>query len=138
MLNVLRLHLSSPGGGCSFDIPLYHYWLNQSANTRQEILKTWIAEFNNIRSASSLILQLVRESAKSTMKTAEHGFYQELLDPQVNLRLVRVGIPNNLSVYPEISLGRHFLSVRWFYPSIQERPTQYLQNINFYISHCTS
>lgn len=31
LLNNLRLHLSSPGGGCSFDIPVYHYWLQQPA-----------------------------------------------------------------------------------------------------------
>ena len=138
LLNNLRLHLASPGGGCSFDIPIYHYWLHQPAEQRQIMLKAWLTEFNNIRAASSLILQLVRESAKSNMKTAEHGFYQELLDPQINLRMIRVGIPIEIPAYPEISVGRHYLSVRFFTPSIQERPTQYLQHLQFWISHCNS
>lgn len=138
LLNNLRLHLASPGGGCSFDIPIYYYWLNQPAEQRQTLLKTWIAEFNNIRAASSLILQLIRESAKSNIKTAEHGFYQELLDPQINLRMIRVAIPIEIPAYPEISIGRHYLSVRFFTPSIQERPTQYLQHLQFWISHCNS
>jgi len=138
LLNNLRLHLTSPGGGCNFDIPLYHYWLNQSPEERQLTLKSWITEFNNIRAASSLILQLVREGAKSQQKTAEHGFYQELLDPQINLRLIRVAIPKNILACPEISIGRHYLSVRFYTPTIQERPPQYLQHLPFWISHCNS
>jgi cell division protein ZapD len=42
LLNNLRLHLASPGGGCSFDIPLYHYWLNQPAPERQNGLMNLI------------------------------------------------------------------------------------------------
>jgi len=138
LLNNLRLHLASPGGGCSFDIPVYHYWLQQPVNIRQATLVTWLAEFENIRIASSLILKLIREGAKSQQKTADHGFYQELLDPQINLRLIRVGIPLTVPAYPEISIGRHFLSVRFFAPSIAERPTQYLQHLPFWLTHCNS
>jgi len=138
LLNNLRLHLASPGGGCSFDIPLYYYWLNQPAIDRQTALKSWITEFDNIRAASSLILRLVREGAKQQQKTADHGFYQELLDPQTNLRLIRVAIPKDIQAYPEISIGRHYLSVRFFIPNIVERPTQYLQHLTFFIYHCSS
>jgi cell division protein ZapD len=138
LLNNLRLHLASPGGGCSFDIPIYHYWLQQPAEIRQAILLEWLAEFNSIRSASSLILQLIREGSKPQQKSADHGFYQELLNPQINLRLVRVAIPIHVQTYPEISIGRHFLSVRFFSPSIQERPMQYLQHLQFWLTHCNS
>src|SRR5207253_1066149 len=53
LLNNLRLHLASPGGGCSFDIPLYHYWLQQPAKVRQATLLSWLNEFETIRIASS-------------------------------------------------------------------------------------
>ena len=138
LLNNLRLHLASPGGGCSFDIPIYYYWLNQPSEERQVILKSWMEQFNNIRAAASLILQLVREGAKSQQKTAEHGFYQELLDPQINLRLIRVAIPKSIRAFPEISIGRHYLSVRFYTPIIQERPPQYLEHLQFWIAHCSS
>lgn len=138
LLNNLRLHLVSPGGGCSFDIPVYHFWLNQPAEERQATLKRWIDDFHHIRAASHLILQLVREGSKVHQKTAEHGFHQELLDPQINLRLIRVFIPNDTFAYPEISIGRHYLSVRFFSPTIKERPSQYLQHLQFWISHCNS
>lgn len=138
LLNNLRLHLASPGGGCSFDIPVYNYWLHLSFEERDTTIKRWLAEFNNIRLASSLILQLIREGSKSQQKTAEHGFYQELLDPQVNLRLIRVSLPEQVDAYPEISIGRHFLSVRFFTPFIQERPSQFLDHLVFILSYCSS
>ncbi len=138
LLNNLRLHLATPGGGCSFDIPIYHYWLQQPAEQRLETLNTWLSEFNVIRKANSLILQLVREESKIHQKTATNGFHQELLDPQTNLRLLRIAVPNNVAAFPEISLGRHFLSIRFHTPTILERPAQFPQNISFWLSYCTS
>ena len=138
LLNNLRLHLASPGGGCSFDIPVYYYWLQQPAATRLATLQSWLSEFSNIRLANDILLRLVREGSKSLPKTAQQGFYQELLDPQINLRLVRVAISKDIQAYPEISVGRHFLSVRCFVPNIKDRPTQYMHDLQFWLSHCTS
>lgn len=135
MLNALRLHLTNPGGGCNFDIPLYHHWLEQPAEKRQEITKKWLLEFNSIHTTVTLILQLIREGTKVQQKNADHGFYQELLDPQLNLRLIRVAIPRGISAYPEISVGRHFLSVRFYSPIIQDRPTQYMDNLAFSLAY---
>jgi cell division protein ZapD len=138
LLNNLRLQLSTPGGGCSFDIPVYHYWLQLPSEQRQTMINSWLAEFNNIRLATKLTLQLIREGARSQSKVAEKGFYQELLDPHVNLRLIRVAIQKDAPAYPEISVSRHFVGVRFSIPSIQERPTQYLENIPFWLSYCIS
>jgi len=138
LLNTLRLHLASPGGGCSFDIPLYHCWLQQPAESRQTTMKEWLSEFDEIRKATSLVLDLVRNNAKVEEKTAIHGFYQELLDPQSNLRMIRIGIDKSLPAFPEISIGRHFLSVRIFTLDIVKRPVQYTQNLPFWISYCNS
>lgn len=138
LLNNLRLHLATPGGGCSFDIPVYHYWLQQPAEKRLETIKSWLDEFNMIRHANSLVLQLVREESKIHQKTATNGFHQELLDPQLNLRLLRVAVPTKVNAYPEISLGRHFLSIRFHTPNILERPAQYQHNVSFWLSYCTS
>src|SRR3990167_7536777 len=42
LLNMLRLHLASPGGGCGFDLPLYHYWLQQPMEIRQRTITDWL------------------------------------------------------------------------------------------------
>lgn len=138
LLNSLRLHLATPGGGCSFDIPIYHYWLQQPLKQRQATIQSWLEEFNNIRLATKLMLQLVREGSKIVPKTADKGFYQELLDPQVNLRLIRVAVPNDIHAYPEISVGRHFVGVRFYSPDIHARPVQYPENLRFWVSYCSS
>jgi cell division protein ZapD len=138
LLNTLRLHLASPGGGCSFDLPLFHCWLQQPAHQRQATIKGWLTEFHEIRAAATLVLELVRNNAKIDEKTAVHGFHQELLDPQSNLRMIRIGIHHNLPVFPEISIGRHFLSVRIFTLDIDNKPQQYTQNVPFWIAYCNA
>lgn len=138
LLNNLRLHLASPGGGCSFDIPVYHYWLQQPNEIRQRTLSTWLEEFSQVRLAVVLLLQLIRESSKPQSKMAEKGYYQEMLDPQTNLRLIRVAIPKDAPTFPEISISRHFVSVRFFTPTIGARPTQFPENLSFLLSYCTS
>lgn len=136
LLNTLRLHLASPGGGCSFDIPLYHFWLQQPAAIRQLTINEWLSDFAEIRTAVALVLDLVRKNSKIEEKTAIHGFHQELLDPQSNLRMIRIGITQDIPAFPEISVGRHFLSVRFFTPDILRRPVQYTENLAFWLAYC--
>jgi cell division protein ZapD len=137
LLNNLRLHLSTPGGGCSFDIPVFHYWLRQPAQKRETLLKGWLAEFQSIRNAIELILKLTREGAKAQNRRAEKGFYQELLDPLMNVKLIRVAVPNETLVHPETSVSRHFLSIRFFTPTIHDRPSQCPEDFSFWLSYCS-
>jgi len=136
MINALRLHLANPGGGCNFDLPLYHYWLQQSVKERQAVIQNWLGEFASIRSAVELILFLIRKNTKTEEKSAIHGFYQELLDPHSNLRMIRIAIDKNTHAFPEISLSRHFLSVRYFAPNLEKRPVQYGDNLSFWLGYC--
>lgn len=138
LLNALRLHLASPGGGCSFDLPLYHYWLQQTNEERQTTIQDWLTDFNQIKAVINLVLEIVRNNARTEEKVANNGFYQELLDPQSNYRMIRIGIPLSLAAYPEMSIGRHFLSVRFYSPDIEKRPVQFGENLPFCISYCTS
>lgn len=136
LLNSLRLHLANPGGACSFDIPLYHCWLQHAPEERLATINDWLSDFSQIKYAVGILLDLVRKNAKTEEKTAIHGFHQELLDPQSNLRLIRISIDPAHSVFPEFSVGRHFLSIRWFMPDIFKRPAQYAENLNFLLDYC--
>jgi len=138
LLNLLRMHLATPGGGCGFDIPLLHYWLRQSVEVRQATIDNWLGDFKQIRKSIELVLDLVRKNSKVEQKNAIHGFHQELLDPQSNLRMIRIEIAEEIPAFPEISVGRHFLSVRYFMPDIQKRPTQYTENLTFLLTYCNS
>ena len=137
LLNTLRMHLASPGGGCSFDIPIYHYWLKQPKEWQQATIDNWLHDFKDIRLATGLVLDLVRKNEKIHSKQAIHGFHQELLDPQLNLRMIRIGVDPQIPTFPEISVGRHVLSVRFLTPTIEKPPTQYTENFAFELSYCT-
>lgn len=136
LLNTLRMHLASPGGGCSFDLPVFHYWLQQPAEERMTTIHAWLSDFAQIKSAAMVLLDLVRKNIKTEEKTAVHGFHQELLDPQSNLRMLRISLGSDISAFPEISVGRHFLSVRFYVPTIEKRPVQYSENLNFQLEYC--
>lgn len=136
LLNTLRLHLASPGGGCSFDTPLYHYWLQQPTEDREATIQDWLNDFAQIRAAVTLVLDIVRKNSKTEEKIAVHGFHQELLDPQSNLRMIRIGIARNIHAFPEFSVGRHFLSIRFFSPDILKRPIQFPENLPFWLTYC--
>lgn len=136
LLNNLRTSMTSSGGGCSFDLPLYHYWLHQPAEIREKHIREWLSDLTQIRAAIELVLELVRNTTKVEEKTAIHGFHQELLDPQLNLRMVRIGIGKDISAYPEISIGRHFFSVRFYTPHIEKRPVQFTENLHFWVAYC--
>lgn len=136
LLNTLRLHLASPGGGCSFDLPLFHFWLQQPADERMLTINSWLNDFDQIRSAVTVLLDLVRKNVKRETKAAVHGFHQELLDPQSNLRMLRISIDRHIRAFPEISVGRHFLSVRFFSPDIEKRPVQFNDNLEFILEYC--
>lgn len=138
LLNTLRMHLASPGGGCSFDLPIYHYWLQQPTTERQAIIQDWLSDFSEIRAIAELVLEIVRQNGKAEQKTAIHGFHQELLDPQSNLRMIRIGIANNIPAFPEISISRHFFSVRFISPDINKRPQQYTENLPFTVIYCNA
>lgn len=138
LLNHLRTHLATPGGACSFDSPIFHYWLQQSTETRRQTIDEWLTDFTQIRTAVTLVLDLVRNNSKVIEKTAVNGFHQELLDPQSNFRMIRIGIARQTPAYPEISIGRHFFSVRFFFPYIEKRPTQYTENLHFWVAYCSA
>lgn len=136
LLNTVRLQLSHPGGACPFDIPLYHYWLNQSPEDRYKLLQDWVNDFAEIRSAINLLLTLVRQHSHSEVKQATNGFYQEMLDPQSTLRMICLTIAKQHAAFPEISVGKHFLSVRFYMPTIHRTPVQFNGNIDFSLSYC--
>lgn len=135
-LNSIRQHLSNPGGASNFDVPAYHYWLQQPINERNALLNEWFSYFNNINGAVSLMLRLIRQSSNPQLQTAHEGFYQTNLDPTLSIQLIRISVPTTTEVFPEISVGRHGVSLRFYIPSYRERAVLYKQDVVFKLSCC--
>lgn len=126
-----------PGGTCSFDLPEYHYWLEQDEDIRLKNLQQWSHPFDDIRIAINLILNCIRHSNASTQEVAPAGFFQIALDKEQSYQMVNVSVDKSIHCFAEISGGKHRCSVRFMLPSVgNTRPTQSTDNIPFTLTCC--
>ncbi|MBK8814484.1 MAG: cell division protein ZapD [Methylococcaceae bacterium] len=128
---------SIPGGTCSFDLPEFHYWLEQDEHIRRKDLERWSAPFDEIRVAIDLILNFIRNSSSPSEELAEAGFYQISLDKNLPYQLIRVSLDKTMDCFAEISGGKHRCTIRFMTPSPDEqRPTQSPDDIPFFLTRC--
>ncbi|MCG7873350.1 MAG: cell division protein ZapD [Candidatus Thiodiazotropha lotti] len=127
---------SIPGGGCNFDLPQYHRWLNQPHEVRQDQMSEWMHELHPVREAVVLLLNLVRGSNLPSEETAQQGFFQKSLEPSSPAQLVRVSLPRNTNVFTEISGNKHRFSIRFLESIDTGKPTQSKQDIPFQLTTC--
>lgn len=136
-LNTIRQYSYNPGGACNFCLPAYQLWLRQPSSQRIQTAHSWAKHFADLREAVFLLLSLIRNSASSSQQLAREGFFQQSLDPNAPCELVRVTLPENVGIYPEISVGRHRMSVRFLLENLHDRPKQLQNDIVFDLSICS-
>ena len=137
MLNGVQQRVCVRGGGCDFDLPLYHQWLQQPIEARHQQFLIWTAPYEHVREAIALSLEVMRLSANTQQVCAEQGFYDQVLDTNQPLQLLRIILAPGLNCYPEVSAGKHRFSIRFFsMPNTQERPVQVKHNVDFSLSTC--
>lgn len=137
-LAALRNRSSIPGGTCGFDVPGLHHWLHQDARQRRQDLQNWLATLDHVMRALRLVLMLLRESATTRAMTAEQGVLQMNLDTNGGqCQLVRVLLPAEETVFPEISGGKHRFVIRFMErPNVGQRPQQTRRDIAFQLACC--
>jgi cell division protein ZapD len=129
---------SIPGGTCSFDLPAFHYWLEQDDIEQQKDLERWTQPFADIRLAIDMILGFIRLSNVPSQEVGKAGFFQLALDKTHPVQLLRVGVPASVKCFAEISGGKHRFSIRFMNPSSDEnRPTQTQDDIAFSLTRCS-
>ncbi len=136
LLNSVRQRTMITGGTCGFDIPAYHYWLNQPTNTKAECLSRWLAEILPIKNGIELVLNLTRNSAFFERQIAIAGFFQRSLDTQNPCQLLRIAVSPESHAYPEVSGNKHRVNVRFLAYSESNRPKQIAYNLDFDMSCC--
>jgi len=127
---------SIPGGSCAFDLPEYHFWLQQATEQRKQDMEVWLRPFSVIRQATDLILRFIRQSATPDAEIAQAGFFQQTLDRTLPYQLIRVGVNEKAAYFAEISGGKHRFTVRFMTADISARPTQTDQDISFSLVQC--
>jgi len=126
-----------PGGVCEFDLPSYHYWLNQSAEQRRQDIETWLAPFRPIHDAITIVLRLLRESGKTTAQVAAQGMFQQMMAGRV-AQMLRVHLAREYSCVPEISANKYALNIRFVTLSGpgKERPRTADVDVAFDLTFC--
>ena len=128
---------SIPGGTCSFDLPEYHYWLEQDESIRLKDLQHWSSPFNDIHTAIDLILNFIRNSRPANQEVAVAGFFQISLDRSQPFQLIKVSLDKSLPCFAEISGGKHRCTSRFMEPSADDkRPAQSTDDIPFTLTCC--
>jgi len=128
---------SIPGGTCSFDLPEYHYWLEQDESIRLKDLQHWSSPFNDIHTAIDLILNFIRNSRSPSQELAVAGFFQISLDRSQPFQLLKVDVDKSQPCFAEISGGKHRCTIRFMEPSTDDkRPAQCTDDIPFALTCC--
>ncbi|MDX1696867.1 MAG: cell division protein ZapD, partial [Thiohalobacterales bacterium] len=136
-LTSIRQRSAIPGGTCDFDLPAFHYWLQQPLSNHTRDLAGWLGNFDAIGLAIQLILTFIRDSTPLEPALAERGVYQQTLDPTLPCQLVRIEIPATLPCFAELSGGRHRFTVRFMeFSTAWDRARQTDKDIEFGLACC--
>ncbi|MDR0578203.1 MAG: cell division protein ZapD [Candidatus Accumulibacter sp.] len=122
-LMAIKSRAAIPGGVCEFDLPSYHYWLNQDAATRQKALRGWYQPLMPLRDGFVIVLRLLRDSGTTERQLAKGGYFQRMLGGCAS-QMVRVSLDTQRPYIPEISANRHALNVRFVFQDAETRQRQ--------------
>ena len=136
-LAAIKHRSAIPGGTCEFDLPDYFFWLNQGAAERSEAFAQWLAMFRPLCDAVAEVLWLTRQNGASRKEIAVGGSFAINFDRDSPLQLLRICLPADGGIYPEISGSHHRCSVRFLsWNGLTARPTQAPGDIPFQLITC--
>ena len=124
-----------PGGVCEFDLPSYHFWLQQGAEQRRHDIQQWLAPFLPTRDAINIVLRLLRESGKTTAQTARQGVYQQMMAGRM-AQMLRIRLSREYTCLPEISANKYALNIRFTTQEGMQRPKAADTDVEFELTFC--
>lgn len=133
-----RQHLYSTYSAYAFDSPALTCWQQSDSPQREQQLKNWLSQCSLAIQCCFFLLEMTRKSNPAKRCVAERGFFERSLDPQFNWQLIRVESPLSNQYYPEISVGRHRLCIRFIELNTENTNTtcQTLTDITFQLACC--
>ena len=135
-LMAIKQRSALPGGVCEFDLPAYHYWLNQAPAARRDDLDAWIEPFEPIRAGGAIVLKLLRENGRASRHTAYHGVVQLMMTTTKVAQLLRLALQKDFPCVPEISANKYALNIRFIGVSGMDRGAVYPGDVEFELMFC--
>ncbi len=136
-LNAIKHRSSIPGGTCEFDLPDYLYWLSEPDETRMQAFNQWLAVLRPLCDAVAELLWLTRQFGRTRPECARGGTFTITFDRDNPLQLLRIVLPSDSGLYPEVSGSHHRCSVRFLtWKGLSERATQTSEDVPFQLTTC--
>ena len=132
----LRQRRSTPGGDSPIDLPALHLWLQQEPEQRIAQLEAWNQALSIVRNPIALLLGMIREASTPKRIIAPDGLYQQSLDSNNPVQLIRVTLQPGLPYFAEISAGKHRMTIRFLEPQPGSRPLQAQEAVEFDLTCC--
>ncbi len=136
LFSSLRQRHTVAGGDCAMDMPVYHLWLQQTPELRVEHLETWFKSLDMVSTPISLMLNIIRESVDMRSQIAAQGFYQQTLETNLPVQIIRVALDQSRPYFAEISAGKHRFTIRFLKPTAGRRPVQVDESVEFLLGCC--
>lgn len=108
----IRSRIFIPGGTCEFDLPAYFSWQHKRPEVRRKNLMDWCTSLQPLMSGIVLLLRLLREAGVTHRVIAVGGHFQQSLPAGRSVQLLRIRLPRESGLIPEVSGNRLMLSIR--------------------------
>ena len=136
-LAAIKHRSAIPGGTCEFDLPDYFFWLNQPAESRTEAFGRWLTLLRPLCDAVSELLWLTRQNGRPSEEVAVGGVFNITFDRETPYQLLRIGLPAEFALFPEISGSHYRCNMRFLqWHGIEQRSTQYEADVPFTLICC--
>jgi cell division protein ZapD len=136
-LSAVKHRSAIPGGTCDFDLPDYSYWLSRAAEVRAAEFNAWLTLIRPLCDSIAELLWVTRQTAKRKSETAVGGIFQLQFERENPCQMIRVTLPPNSELFPEISGNQHRCTIRFLsWLQAATRPTHIEQDVSFQLTCC--
>lgn len=136
-LSAVKLRSAIPGGTCDFDLPDYSFWLNRPPEVRAAEFGSWMALIRPLCDSIAELLWLTRQNAKRKSEVALGGVFQLQFDRDNPCQMLRVTLPPDATIYPEISGNQHRSTIRFLtWGDVKGRPVHVEKDVSFFLTCC--
>jgi cell division protein ZapD len=137
-LSAIKHRSAIPGGTCDFDLPDYSYWLNRPPEVRAAEFGEWLALIRPLCDSIAELLWLTRQNTRSKPQTAVGGVFQLQFERENPCQLVRITLPADTDLFPEISGNQHRCTIRFLnWTDAARRPQHVEVDVPFLLTCCS-
>lgn len=135
-LMAVKQRAAIPGGTSEFDLPSYHYWMHRAIEDRRGDLAAWLQPLDAICAALSVVLRILRESARSSPLVAQGGVFTQ--GPgEKPAQMLRLTLARDYACVPEVSANKYALNIRFLVPDGVQKSRVYDRDVAFELAFCS-